>query len=200
MNDSKEICLYFEKNSTYNPIDIAKEIQNRYKEIGEPIVLPVSNNKDLPLIVFQNNSDFYLRCNYHTLNFVVNHTYFKKIETIIFDLIDLFEESNVKFIRIGYICNIYLSSNLVDKYKKLYLKEDKVSDMEEYQIYLFKELKTKYNNINSWERIFSEGNNKHDLLLQYDFNSRHEDKIDFDMKYIKEFIKVSNEYIESRSL
>ena len=71
--------------------------------------------------------------------------------------------------------------------------------MEEYQVYLFKELETKYGNINSWERVFSEGNIKHDLLLQYDFNSKQEDKIDFDMKYIKEFIKVSNDYIESRT-
>ncbi len=199
MNDSKEICLYFDKNVNYNPIDIAKEIQDRYKELGSPVILPVSNNKEVPTIIFQENPEFFLRCNFNTLNFVVNHTYFKKLETIIFDLIDIFEEYNVKFIRIGYVCNIYMTHDKVDMYKNIYLKEDKTKDMEEFQLYLFKELSTKNGNINSWERIISEGNKKHDILLQYDFNSKQEDKIDFDMKYIKEFIKVSNDYIESRA-
>ena len=71
--------------------------------------------------------------------------------------------------------------------------------MEEYQVYLYKQLETKYGMINAWERVISEGNKKHELLMQYDFNSKQEDSIDFNMKYIKEFIKVSNEYIESRS-
>ena len=199
MNDSKEICLYFDKDIKYNPIDIAKEIQDRYKEIGNPVVLPTSNNKDFPVIIFQDNPEFFLRSGFNTLNFVVNHTYFKKLETIIFDLIDIFEDKDVKFVRIGYVCNQYLNKDAVDKYRKEYLNDKKTADMEEYQIYLFKELNTKYGNINSWERVISEGNKRHDLLLQYDFNSKQEDKIDFDMKYIKEFIKVSNEYIESRT-
>lgn len=38
-----------------------------------------------------------------------------------------------------------------------------------------------------------------DLLCQYDFNSRIDEEIDLDMKYIKEFIKVADEYIEDRT-
>ena len=34
--------------------------------------------------------------------------------------------------------------------------------------------------------------------MQYDFNSIVGDKINLDMKYIKEFIKVSSEFIDSR--
>lgn len=200
MNDSKEICLYFDKDTNYNPIDIAKEIQDRYPEIGNPLLLPNSNNKDVPIIMYQENPEFFLRCNLNILNFVVDHTYFKKLETIIFDLVDIFEEQGVKFVRIGYVSNIFLDKKNVEKYRKEYLKEKRTDDMEEYQLFFFKELETKNGNINSWERVISEGNNKHDLLLQYDFNSKQEDIIEFDMKYIKEFIKVANEYIESRSI
>jgi hypothetical protein len=71
--------------------------------------------------------------------------------------------------------------------------------MEEFQLFLYKELSTKYGNINAWERVITEGNRKHELLMQYDFNSRQDEKQEFDMKYIKEFIKVSNDYIESRT-
>ena len=198
MNDSKEICLYFEKGTTYNQLEIATEIQERFPDIGNPLIVP-KTNKDVPVLMYQDNPQFFLRCDFNILNFVVDHSYFKKLETMIFDLVDVFEEHGVEFVRIGYVANIYLDKKNVDKYRKNYLKEDKTKDMEEYQIYLFKELETKYGNINSWERIFSEGNAKHDLLLQYDFNSKHEDKIDFDMKYIKEFVKVSNDYIESRT-
>ena len=199
MNDSKEICLYFDKNTSYNQVDVAKEIQDRYKELGEAIILP-NPNQNNPVLIYQNNPEFYLRCNYEILNFVVNHTYFNKLDTIIFDLVDIFEEFGVKVVRIGYVSNIYMNKKDIEKYKKTYLKEDKVKDMKEYQLYLYKELETKYGNLNAWERVISEGNKKHDLLLQYDFNSMQEDKLDVDMKYIKEFLKVSNEYIESRSI
>ena len=91
MNDSKEICLYFDKNTNYNPVDIAKEICDRYKELGNPLILP-SQGGNAPVIVFQENPEIFLRCNYFTLNFVVNHTYFNKLESIIFDLVDIFEE------------------------------------------------------------------------------------------------------------
>lgn len=198
MNDSKEICLYFDKNTNYNPVDIAKEICDRYKELGNPLILP-SQGGNAPIIVFQENPEIFLRCNYFTLNFVVNHTYFNKLESIIFDLVDIFEEYKVKFVRIGYVNNLYYDKDKIEKARLLYLNDKISSDMEEYQVYLYKQLETKYGMINAWERVISEGNKKHELLMQYDFNSKQEDSIDFNMKYIKEFIKVSNEYIESRS-
>ena len=59
-------------------------------------------------------------------------------------------------------------------------------------------LSSKYGDINIWERIIKDSNNFSDLLMQYDFNSIVGDKINLDMKYIKEFIKVSSEFIDSR--
>lgn len=198
MNDSKEICLYFGDKLNYNPMNIAQELTSRYKELGNPILLPVTNDKRTPVIIFQENPDFYLRCNHDTLNFVVNHNYFDKLEGIIFDIIDTFEEEDIEFVRIGYVNNLYFDKNKIEKVRNIYLKEEYTSDMEEFQIFLYKELNTKYGNINAWERVISEGNRKHELLMQYDFNSKQEEVIDFNMKYIKEFIKESNEYIESR--
>jgi hypothetical protein len=199
MNDSKEICLYFDDNVNYNPMTIAQELCNRYKELGNPILLPVSKDGRAPVIIFQENTEFFLRCNMETLNFVVNHNYFDKLEGIIFDIVDTFEEENVKFVRIGYVNNLFFNKEKIDVVRDIYLKEDKTSDMEEFQLFLYKELSTKYGNINAWERVITEGNRKHELLIQYDFNSRQDEKQEFDMKYIKEFIKVSNEYIESRT-
>lgn len=199
MNDSKEICLYFEDKVNYNPVDIAKELSSRYSELGNAIILPVTNDRRAPIIVFQENPEFFLRCNLDTFNLVVSHAYFDKIEGIIFDIIDTFEEFDIKFVRIGYVNNIYFNPDKIDIIRNRYLKDEYTSDMEEFQLFFYKELETKYGNINAWERAISEGNRKHELLMQYDFNSKQEEIPEFDMKYIKEFIKVSNEYLESRT-
>lgn len=199
MNDSKEICLYFEDYVNYNPMDIAKELCSRYSELGNPVILPVTNDRRAPVIIFQENNDFFLRCNHETLNLVVSHVYFNKIESIIFDIVDTFEEYNVKFVRIGYVNNLYFNEDKIEVVRNRYIKEEYTSDMEEFQLFMYKELNTKCGNINAWERLISEGNRKHELLIQFDFNSKQEEKLEFDMKYIKEFIKVSNDYIESRT-
>ena len=44
MKDLKEVVLYFKEGCPLVPVDIAKSITDRFKEIGNPIVLnPASN-------------------------------------------------------------------------------------------------------------------------------------------------------------
>ena len=61
-----------------------------------------------------------------------------------------------------------------------------------------RESKNNKNNIGYKFDQIKDSNNFSDLLMQYDFNSIVGDKINIDMKYIKEFIKVSSEFIDSR--
>lgn len=199
MKDTKELVLYFKENTNYIPLDVAKEILNRYEELGNPIILPESNNKNMPLIVFNTNPDFQIQANTKTFTIVVNHNYFDKLSSIIFDIVDALEEFKCEFVRLGYISNVFLSPKYVKIAQDRFLKMDNLEGISDINLSWYKKLEMKYGYINCWERMITDSINFKDLLCQYDFNSLVNDEINLDMKYIKEFIKLADEYIEKRT-
>ena len=52
--------------------------------------------------------------------------------------------------------------------------------------------------INCWERVITDTVNFKDLLLQYDINTLVGEKVDIDMKFIKDFFKTADDYVEKR--
>lgn len=198
MKDTKEIVLFFEEETKFNLVDISKELMNRYPELGEPTILPDHGNSKAPLILFNENSEFQIQISRWSLNFIVNHRYFEKLVTIAFDMIDTFEEVECKFYRMGYISSIFLAPQYIDKVKERFLKMENIDDVKEFNLSWYKTIKNKYGTINCWEKFITDTIDFKDLLIQYDFNSPMDVTIDFEMKYIKEFIKTANAYIEKR--
>lgn len=199
MKDSKEIILFYkDKTNSFKPVDVAKELMERYPELGNPIILPESKNKNNPLVVFNENMDFQLQTSYTSLTFAVNHHYFDKLTSIIFDMVDTMEGFYAPFSRIGYISNNMLSPTYIDKAKERFFKLDYLEDLGDFNFSWYKKITTKKCNINCWERVITDKLDFPDLLMQYDMNSPINESVKFDMKYIKEFINTCNEYIESR--
>lgn len=199
MKDTKEIVLFFKKNTNYNTMEVAKEIVNRYKELGDPIIIPEMDNKNNPLIIFNANKDFQIETNYLSVTIVVHHQYYDKLPTIVFDIIDTFEEFKCSFYRIGYLSNIFLSPKYVEKSKKRFLKLDHLQNIEDYNLSWYKKLTLKNGYINVWERFITDDAHFKDLLCQYDFNTPQTENINLDMKFIKEFLNVCDNYIEERT-
>lgn len=199
MKDTKEIVLFFDKNTSYDTLKVAKEIVDRYPELGNPIILPEVEKQKTPLMVFNTNPDFQLQGNYYSINFVVNHNYFDKLSSIIFDLVDTLAEFNCNFIRLGYISNMFLAPQYIEKVKNMFLKLDHLDGVQDFNLSWYKKLETKIGNINCWERFITDSLDFDDLLIQFDFNSPINVTVDFDIKYIKDFIKLSNDYIEDRT-
>lgn len=199
MKDTKEVVLFFKQNTKYVAIEVANEILNRYEELGNPLVLPETENYKAPLIVFNSSPEFQIQANYQTFTIVVNHSYFKKLPGIIFDIVDALESFDCTFTRIGYISSLFLSPKYIDVAKSKYLKMDALEGVTDINMGWYKKINTKCGDINCWERIVTDDEHFKDLLCQYDFNSRIDEEIDLDMKYIKEFIKVADEYIEDRT-
>lgn len=199
MKDTKEIVLFFANNTKYNALDVAKELLSRYEELGNPVILPESEDKRRPLIIFNTNTDFQIEASLYTFNIVVKHKYFEKISTIIFDIVDAFSEFKCDFYRIGYISNVFLSPKYVDKAKKRYLNETYLEGINDYNLSWYKKLETNDGEINAWERLITDRANFSELLCQYDFNTPHKENVAIDMKFIKEFLHVTDEYIEQRT-
>lgn len=199
MKDTKEIVLFFKDKQDFSPLDVSKELMGRYPELGEPIILPDNGVTKAPLVLFNTNSDFQMQISRISLNFVVNHTYFKKMAAIIFDIVDAFESFDAHFFRLGYISSIFFSPNYIEKAKKRFLNMDNLEGIQDFHISWYKELENSCGVINCWERVITDHLDFPDLLMQYDFNSPIDIDVDFEMKYIKEFLKTTDEYIEGRT-
>ena len=199
MDDLREIVLYFKEGCPLVPIDIAKSICDRFKDIGAPVVLTPEENTNQPLVLFKENPEMMVTVGRMTVNMVLQEKYFEKMDTIIFDLVDLFNELKITFNSIGLIYSIFLSEK--DKEiitKKIFNIDNLPSDVEEFNTAFFKKLKYKKEYLNCWERLITNSDNFKGLLVQFDINCLSLPPVDIDMKFIRELLKIVNEYTEER--
>ena len=200
MDDIREIILYIERNNKYKPVDAASELLNRWNELKDPIVLPEQNNPKGPSFAFTGNNSFQLEGSKSTVSFIVKEEYFDKIPSIIFDIIDTFDELGVSFKRIGYITNTYYPNSCIEKAKQIYLNPKAIEDeIEEINLSWYRKLDLKEGHINAWERIITDTAAYDNLLVQFDFNTPIHTKFEFDMRSIKEFLKVSHDHMKKRN-
>lgn len=198
MKDDKEIVLFFKENSSFKAIDVAKEIISRYPEVGNPVIIPESDKREVPVIIFNENPDFQIQVSLKTCTIVINHSYFEKISTIVFDIVDTFLEFKQEFVRIGYISNVFLSPSTILRAKKKYLNSKIIDEITDFNFSWYKKLESSFGAINCWQRLITDDKSFNDLLCQFDFNTVASDVISLEMKRIKEFFKLANEYIEDR--
>lgn len=198
MKDVKEIVLFFKDSIIYTPLDVAQDLLGRYPELGNPLILPVKNNKRAPLLVFNENADLQIQANFSAVTIVFNRNYFDKMSSIIFDIVDAFELVKAEFKRIGYVSSVFMSPKYVSKIKDKFLDSEEIEDVKEINLSWYRQLKLDKAYINCWERFITDTAHFNDLLCQYDFNTPIDKSICLDMKYIKEFVRVADEFVESR--
>ena len=197
MKNTKEIILFYEKVPDFNLTDIAKEILDRYEYLGEPTIIPRNENNTF-LVVFNKNSEFQIEINDKNVLIVMKHSYFIDLNSIVFDVVDNFEMFDTKFSRIGYISSNFESPLKIEKAKEKYLNVEEFKDVLELNLSWYRKINFRSSYINCWERVITDTVNFKDLLLQYDINTLVGEKVDIDMKFIKDFFKTSDDYIEKR--
>ena len=197
MKNTKEIILFYEKVPDFNLTDIAKEILDRYEYLGEPTIIPRNENNTF-LVVFNKNSELQIEINDKNVFIVMKHSYFNVLNSIVFDVVDTFEMFDTKFSRIGYISSNFESPLKIEKAKEKYLNVEEFKDVLELNLSWYRKINFRSSYINCWERVITDTVNFKDLLLQYDINTLVGEKVDIDMKFIKDFFKTSDDYIEKR--
>lgn len=197
MKNTKEIILFYEKVPDFNLTDIAKEILDRYEYLGEPTIIPRNENNTF-LVVFNKNSELQIEINDKNVFIVMKHSYFNSLNSIVFDVVDTFEMFDTKFSRIGYISSNFESPLKIEKAKEKYLNVEEFKDVLELNLSWYRKIDFRSSYINCWERVITDTVNFKDLLLQYDINTLVGEKVDIDMKFIKDFFKTSDDYIEKR--
>lgn len=197
MKNTKEIILFYEKVPDFNLTDIAKEILDRYEYLGEPTIIPRNENNTF-LVVFNKNSEFQIEINDKNVLIVMKHSYFNDLNSIVFDVVDTFEMFDTKFSRIGYISSNFESPLKIEKAKEKYLNVEEFKDVLELNLSWYRKINFRSSYINCWERVITDTVNFKDLLLQYDINTLVGEKVDIDMKFIKDFFKTADDYVEKR--
>lgn len=197
MKNMKEIILFYEKVPDFNLTDIAKEILDRYEYLGEPTIIPRNENNTF-LVVFNKNSELQIEINDKNVFIVMKHSYFNSLNSIVFDVVDTFEMFNTKFSRIGYISSNFESPLKIEKAKEKYLNVEEFKDVLELNLSWYRKIDFRSSYINCWERVITDTVNFKDLLLQYDINTLVGEKVDIDMKFIKDFFKTADDYVEKR--
>lgn len=197
MKNTKEIILFYEKLPDFNLTDIAKEILDRYEYLGEPTIIPRNENNTF-LVVFNKNPELQIEINDKNVFIVMKHSYFNDLNSIVFDVVDTFEMFDTKFSRIGYISSNFESPLKIEKAKEKYLNVEEFKDVLELNLSWYRKINFRSSYINCWERVITDTVNFKDLLLQYDINTLVGEKVDIDMKFIKDFFKTSDYYIEKR--
>ena len=197
MKNTKEIILFYEKVPDFNLTDIAKEILDRYEYLGEPTIIPKNENNTF-LVVFNKNSELQIEINDKNVFIVMKHSYFNSLNSIVFDVVDTFEMFDTKFSRIGYISSNFESPLKIEKAKEKYLNVEEFKDVLELNLSWYRKIDFRSSYINCWERVITDTVNFKDLLLQYDINTLVGEKVDIDMKFIKDFFKTADDYVEKR--
>lgn len=197
MKNTKEIILFYEKVPDFNLTDIAKEILDRYEYLGEPTIIPRNENNTF-LVVFNKNPEFQIEINDKNVLIVMKHSYFNDLNSIVFDVVDTFEMFDTKFSRIGYISSNFESPLKIEKAKEKYLNVEEFKDVLELNLSWYRKINFRSSYINCWERVITDTVNFKDLLLQYDINTLVGEKVDIDMKFIKDFFKTADDYVEKR--
>ena len=200
MDDRREIVLYFKGGAKLVPLDIAKSLSDRFKNLGNPLLLNQDGSGVQPLVVFNENQSMMITVTQMTINMIIDNSYFNKMDTIIFDLIDLFDELGISFIRMGLVYSIFLTERANNHIKEELTKCSLIpEDIKDFNVSFFRKLDFKKESLNCWERYISNNEKFNDLLVQFDINSEVDEKRDFNMKYIKEFIKLVDSHIEERT-
>ena len=197
MKNTKEIILFYEKVPDFNLTDIAKEILDRYEYLGEPTIIPRNENNTF-LVVFNKNSELQIEINDKNVFIVMKHSYFNVLNSIVFDVVDTFEMFNTKFSRIGYISSNFESPLKIEKAKEKYLNVEEFKDVLELNLSWYRKIDFRSSYINCWERVITDTVNFKDLLLQYDINTLVGEIVDIYMKFIKDFFKTADDYVEKR--
>lgn len=197
MKNTKEIILFYDQAPDFNLNDVAQEILNRYEHLEEPTIIPKNENNTF-LIVFNKNPELQIEINDKNVLIVMKHSYFNDLNSIVFDVVDAFEMYDTKFSRMGYISSNFESPLKIDRAKEKYLQVDEFKDVLELNLSWYKKIDFRSSYINCWERVITDSVHFKDLLLQYDINTIVGEKVEIDMKFIKEFFKTADEYIEKR--
>jgi hypothetical protein len=200
MKDNNQIVLFFEDGTIYNPAKIASEISEKYKEIGQPIILPIDGNApkeaNVPILIFNQNTNFQIISNFNNVAITLFESDIKKQSAIIETIVKIFN-TYAKFIRVGYVVTRILDKENVKIIKEKYFKDDESINSLSFNFAWFNKIQIKSNDVNCWKRYITDYKAFDGVVSVIDINTSEDKETNISLDYLKDFLTESGRYIEN---
>jgi hypothetical protein len=197
MENEKQIVLFFKGGSEFNELQIAAKINERHPSLNNPITIPYDeSNPNNPLIVF-NKGLMNITVNRKDASFIFKDKDNKECLEIINDIIEIFEENDIEFIRLGYISTHGHTKKDKEKFlKKLFVNPELISD--EFNLAWYKSELIDSVRVNVWERHLTDMINKADFVSIIDINTPMDKEYNITSDFVIDFINKCDKYIDKK--
>lgn len=197
MKNERQIVLFLKKGSTFNQTQIAAKINEKFIELGNPIILPL-NDKDInqPLIIF-NQGIINITMNYSEISFVFLEEKYSECFKMMIEIIDLLNDFDLDFIRFGYISTYIGTSSNRKKFNSNMFKDDSIIK-DDFQLAWYSKTTIDSVLVNVWERHFTDFIANIDFVSIFDINTPIEEEYNINADFLNSFLKKCDIFINKK--
>lgn len=199
MNKDVQIVLFFKNNTNYNATKLAATINEKIETLQEAMVLPQNaTKKEEPIILFNQNKEYQLTLNYETMTFMYYQENAKKGKEILLQLLEIVEEEELEFIRIGYITSFELEHKKVKKAKELFFALEEVKEAEDFQLAWYSPVILKASKVNLWQKYLTDSMQTDKLIAIFDINTPVEEEYNITIDFVKDYLDGAEALVEKK--
>ena len=196
MKDEKQIVLFFEKNTTYNEVQLAAKLNEKFPELDSPITMPFNGqNVSSPLIVFTKGK-INLTLNYNDVSFIYNRENEEENDNLFLEIMEYLEE-DFSFSRLGYVTTYNHTEKERKNFKENVFKDQRMINSE-FQLSWYTESLIDSVKVNVWERHLTDMMNNVEFLSIFDINTPINEKYNINSEFVKDFLKKCDKFIKDR--
>ncbi len=194
MKSEKQIVLFLKKGSSYNPVQIAARLNEKFSYLGIPVTLPFDEkNANNPLIIF-NKGLIEFSMNYFDATFIFDD---KKYIDDILSIVEFLEEEGFDFVRFGYISTFIRTKKERELFKKkVFVNPDDYS--EEFNLSKYNSILIDSVRVNVWERNLTDNMSKVEFITVIDINTPVNEEYNITSEFLTDFIPSCDKYIDKK--
>ena len=194
MKDEKQLVLFFNEGIKIDNTLLAAKLKEKFEILKDPIVIPFNkNNPNQPLILF-NRGKLQLSVSIFDVSIIYNSELHKELYDTLIEIVELFENLDYSFVRMGYISTFLHSKKEREIFKGNVFK-DKTMVESEFQLSWYKKELIDSVSVNVWKKALTDIINKVEFVTIYDINTPMDEKYNITSEFLSDFIKKCDKYI-----
>lgn len=195
MKNEKQIVLFLKKNTEYNPTQLGAKINQKFNNLGLPIILPNNYTKDnQPLIIF-NQGILNMTITINDVSFTFLEKNKNDIADLLIDIVSFLEDNELNFNRMGYVSSYYQTKKEREFFKDKMIKE-KNKICNDFQIAWYEEQLIDSVKVNFWERHLTDFYNNVEFLTIFDINTPVDQDYNINSYFLQNFLKKCDKFLE----
>lgn len=197
MKNERQIVLFFEKNIEFNQTQLAAKLNEKFSELGNPVILPPSDrNREQPLIIF-NQSYINMTVSYNAVSFIFSEDDKDNCDKLVIRIMEILEEFGLYFIRMGYVSTYVYGKKERKNFKSIAFK-DSIPINDDFQLAWYSKELIDSVAVNVWERYFTDLANKLEFASVFDINTPVEEEYNISSEFVEDFCKKCDKFIEAK--